>query len=259
MKVLTPERARKYRTWVENSELARASDDLDESANQYDKAEEMLTWVTFAPLLRMDQVARSEILSAILEAHIEDAGEPQFEALLSPPKKYIENLKRKVINHPVRYIRLQSRQRGRRLEGPTHIDCLFRSRDAIVAVEAKFLSDISTVTRFDPYRNQLARIVDVLLEQPERDIYLLVPAPSGILIQPPSRLYMYKAAEYNHGRIKLDLPHRREEVQRLKKVKLACWSIVAGIIYDRAEKEGVLSPEEQKWAREFYEEREETI
>ena len=49
-KLLTPKRVLKYKNWVEKAEKARRTGSFDEKENQYDKAEELITFYTFAPL-----------------------------------------------------------------------------------------------------------------------------------------------------------------------------------------------------------------
>jgi len=51
------DRLKKLNTWVENSNSARDTKELDKKLNQYDKAEELITFYTFAPLvLSLDKV-----------------------------------------------------------------------------------------------------------------------------------------------------------------------------------------------------------
>lgn len=47
-KHFSKDRIQKYRTWVENANIARDKGSLDEQLNQYDKAEELLTFYSFA-------------------------------------------------------------------------------------------------------------------------------------------------------------------------------------------------------------------
>ena len=67
---------------------------------------------------------------------------------------------------PIPYLRERAEAAGTRLEGPTKADAMLLAPDTGVAVifEAKVLSDISTHITFDLARNQLARIIDVMLE-----------------------------------------------------------------------------------------------
>jgi hypothetical protein len=57
-----------------------------------------------------------------------------------------------------------------KLEGFTHADAVLvnRSNGFAVVFESKVLSDISVEVTFDCMRNQIARIVDVMLEEPDR-------------------------------------------------------------------------------------------
>lgn len=108
---LTPERASRYRSWVKLSIRAREKGDTGHVANQMDKAEEMLTWVTSAPLQRMSPESRADAVSEVVGVHFCEADEPRFEALLRPPKRYLEQLRESVYRHPVRYIREQAKDR----------------------------------------------------------------------------------------------------------------------------------------------------
>lgn len=62
-------RKKRYEKWIADAERARASDKpiLDEKLNQYDKAEELLTWCTFAPLLKMKTEQRVTTLNEVLK------------------------------------------------------------------------------------------------------------------------------------------------------------------------------------------------
>lgn len=109
------------------------------------------------------------------------------------------------------------------LEGPTTLDAIIinRCKGFSVLVEAKVLSDISCDTTYDIRRNQIARILDVMLEKnedlcdplnlrnPESSLFLLI-TPRVFKDFPESRLYGYKFNEYkkNPQAIKKDLPHR---------------------------------------------------
>ncbi len=45
------DRLKKLNAWVENSDSVRDIKDLNKKLNQYDKAEELITFYTFAPLV----------------------------------------------------------------------------------------------------------------------------------------------------------------------------------------------------------------
>ena len=81
---LSKERKAKLVSWVEKSSKARlsdnSSDSIDRIKNQYDKAEELLTWYTFAPLLRMSQEQRDSTVKTLLkDIYPEVASEGGFE------------------------------------------------------------------------------------------------------------------------------------------------------------------------------------
>ncbi|MHA2395272.1 MAG: hypothetical protein ACXAC0_01075 [Candidatus Thorarchaeota archaeon] len=110
------------------------------------------------------------------------------------------------------------------LEGPTHVDALLinPSNGFAVIVEAKVLSDISYQITYDAARNQMARTIDVMLEEnnhlceplcrrdPERTLFLLL-TPEMFKINPSRRLYGCKFNDYkkNQESLAVELPHRK--------------------------------------------------
>ena len=112
----------------------------------------------------------------------------------------------------------------KRLEGPTHVDAILLNADNGFAVlfEAKVLSDVSYQISFDTMRNQIARNVDVMLEQnrdlpeplslrqPERTLFVLL-TPEVFCEHPHSRLYGWLMKEYrsNPAALAKDIPHRK--------------------------------------------------
>jgi hypothetical protein len=51
------ERSKKLNEWISNANLVEETKDLNKKLNQYDKAEELITFYTFAPLvLSLDRV-----------------------------------------------------------------------------------------------------------------------------------------------------------------------------------------------------------
>jgi hypothetical protein len=102
----------------------------------------------------------------------------------------------------VPYIKEGARRARRRLEAPTKVDAMLLAPTTGFAVlfEAKVLSDISGWVRFDVLRNQLARNVDVMLEEnrtlkdplrsrrPDRSCLVLV-TPEVFRRHPDGRLY----------------------------------------------------------------------
>ena len=147
-----------------------------------------------------------------------------FEATLPSPSSYKAWLSkhlddRQFIPH------IMSVAHGKKnLEGPTHIDALLinPSNGFAILVEAKVLSDISSQVTYDATRNQMARIIDVMLDEnrnlceplcrraPEKTLFLLL-TPEMFKVNPSRRLYGCKFNEYKKTQesVTVDLPHRR--------------------------------------------------
>lgn len=110
------------------------------------------------------------------------------------------------------------------LEGATNVDAmLMNSKNGFaVIIEAKVLSDISYEITYDTMRNQIARNIDVMLEEnkelchplskrdPKKTLFLLI-TPKLFKDNPSSRLYGYKLSDYKTKPVTLsgDLPHRK--------------------------------------------------
>jgi hypothetical protein len=131
---------------------------------------------------------------------------------------------------PVPYLKEQAEAPRARLEGTTKADAMLIAPASGVAVifEAKVLSDISTHVTFDLARNQLARSIDVMLDdnpalpaplscrKPERTFLVLLtpaltqPGQAGDAIS-KSRLYGWLMPAYQDPHSSLlcqHLPHR---------------------------------------------------
>jgi len=151
--------------------------------------------------------------------------------LPSPPKYAKEWLPSNVEKvHFIPYVLDASLKKygGRResLEGSTECDAIIINENGFsVIIEAKVLSDISVDTTFNTMRNQIARIIDVMLEKPNfnqdnvlskrepgKTLFLLI-TPRLFKKNPHTRFYGYKFREYKECpmKIKEDLPHRAEE------------------------------------------------
>jgi hypothetical protein len=215
-KHLTPERIQEFNNWIENANKAEESRSLRSKDNQYDKAEELITFYTFAPLeLRED---RREVVQQILalggiKEHVEEPLALAFEKQLEPPKSYLEWLARKQSEHPIRYVREQGREHaraGKPLETNTHVDVVLEAKNLLILVEVKFTSDISYQTTFNAHRNQLARTVDAGISRLKKDqrLVVLLCSPSEFY-RKKSRLYYYKLQEYtDFSKIKDDIVWR---------------------------------------------------
>jgi hypothetical protein len=227
---LSKERIRKYEAWLENASRARKSRSLGSRDNQYDKAEELITFYTFAPLeLREDRrEAVQQILSlGGIREHVEQPLALAFEKQLEPPKSYLEWLARKPSEHPIRYVREQGSEHakaGKHLETNTHVDVVLEAKNLLILVEVKFTSDISSQTTFNAHRNQLARTIDAGISRLKKDqrLVVLLCSPSEFY-RKKSRFYYYKLQEYaDLSKVKEDIVWRElGEIQ--KHLKAVAW------------------------------------
>ena len=204
-KHFSPARVKKLKRWIENADKARKSNNLDPYPNQYDKAEELITFYTFAPLvLSLNRVGLTNRILGLAgvspyEENVVDVGlERQFRS----PAGYLHWLRNEVKSHPIRYIREQSTNHSKTnkpLESRTHVDAFIETDKLLIFFEIKYTSDIANSTTFNPYRNQLARLIDVGLELAKcsgKEVLVLLSTPSK-LYESRSKLYYYKVQEYS--------------------------------------------------------------
>lgn len=150
-----------------------------------------------------------------------------FEACLPSAQSYVEwlrsNLQRRQMIPYV--LDAAARENARTLEGATHVDAMFINITNGFAwlIEAKVLSDVSYSISFDNFRNQIARNIDVMLDntslpgsvlgkrKPEISLFSLL-TPMSFKQYPSSRLYGWLMQEYKRDPCALerDLPHRKE-------------------------------------------------
>lgn len=253
-----PDRFQKLKGWVE--EANKTSDKLDKKANQYYKAEELITFYTFAPLdLRSDQ---QELVNEILRLagvneNVQSVKRISFEKLVQPPTAYLSWIENEVRNHPIKYVREQAKDHNKRkkaLETATHVDAVIETDNFVIFVEMKFTSDISVQTTFNPYRNQLARLIDVGISvamKKDKKLVLLLCTPS-IFFVTKSRLYSYKITEYSdYEEIKRDIGWR--EQHEIEKFVLAvAWIPLESLI--EIMHQGFAHPDKNE-AIEFFRER----
>jgi hypothetical protein len=171
-----------------------------------------------------------------------------FEVHLPSPRRYRGWLRDHLDERtPIPYLKEKAAAPRSRLEGQTKADAILLSRHTGVAVifEAKVLSDISTHVTFDVARNQLARTIDVMLEEnsklrpplslrkPEQTfLVLLTPAlmqaqRTGDAIS-KSRLYGWLMPAYrdpNSSLLRQHLPHRdgHELAEAAERLGWASW------------------------------------
>lgn len=216
------ERKKKYKEWTANAKRARNTGSSDEKMNQYDKAEELLTWYTFAPLPRMNTEQRiitsNKFLEPLLGSDVV-VSHPSlnFEKLLLPPHSHFDEIS---ADHPVKYIREEIKRHRKQeipLEGHTHIDILIETDELIIPIETKFTSDIDYQTTYSCIRNQIARTIDVSMEmakrpQPPKKVLFLLCVPRNLYNK--GRYYYYKMRDYEElENLKHDLPHQTKSFE----------------------------------------------
>jgi hypothetical protein len=210
------EQLKKLKEWVEDAKTARAKVNLEARPNKTDKAEELITFYTFAPIvMSLNKVGlTNRILSlanvSAYEENIEDVG---LERQYKPPENYLHWLRTEIKKHPITYIRKQAEKHkpSQPLESNTHVDAFVETDKLLIFFEVKFTSDISYSTTFNPCRNQLARLIDVGLETNKHNgkkVLVILSTPRE-LYERRSRLYYYKLREYaDPAMIHEDIPWR---------------------------------------------------
>jgi hypothetical protein len=262
-KLLTSDRVLKYKTWVEEAKKARNAGSLSAKENQYDKAEELITFYTFAPLDHEN--VPNEVKNHVVEGILSFVGinEPvrevkiHFEKDLPPPDYYLKWLSGKVKEHLIGYIRREAETKMI-LEGPTQVDAIVETDNLLILIEVKFTSDISPYTKFGLIRNQIARLIDAGIEEAvahHKRLVVLLCTPSN-LFQRRSRLYYYKIQEYSTpSKIQKDIPWRTtEEINAtLEKATWASLETIIKAVYHNVK--GYLNTEEFAEAERFCRER----
>lgn len=207
LKCFSPAQARisKLKNWVIQADAARKVGNLEPYPNQYDKAEELITFYTFAPLvLSLNKVGLTNRILGLagispFEENVVNVG---LERQYKPPTGYLLRLKNEVKTHPIRYIREQALDHSKTnkpLESRTHVDAFIETDKLLIFFEIKYTSDIAHDTTFNPYRNQIARLIDVGLDAAKssgKEVLVLLSTPSK-LYESRSRFYYYKVKEYS--------------------------------------------------------------
>ena len=265
--VLSAARYAKYAEWVQNAKKTRQDapmSPMDRYTNQYDKAEELITWNTFAPLLKVGPRVKDMLIADIVNLglqkdtteYLDEWGfKVHFEKTLPPPPSYLKHIRSTVANHPVRYVRL-SAEGKEILEGDTHVDVAFENAKLLVLGEVKFMSDIQWGVTYDPNRNQLARLIDTgISEARDKKLAVILFSPESAY-RSKSRLYYYKLKDYSESieNLRADMPHRSlEEITKtLIGTGYVPLEFAASTIHKKAIEQGLLAKED---SYRFYEER----
>jgi hypothetical protein len=252
-------RLKKLEKWVENAKSARKTSNLETYANQYDKAEELIIFYTFAPLvLSLNKLGLTNRILALagISAYEENVVDVGLERQFKPPKGYLKWLRGEVKNHPAKYIGelAEMHKPNQRLESNTHADVFIETDKLLIFLEIKFTSDISHSTTFNPCRNQLARLIDVGLEVNEhngKEVLVILSSPRRIY-EKKSRLYCYKIEEYmDPAKINEDIEWR--SISKIRDNVLAVRWIALEDLIDALYKN--FEHEDKKEALSFFKER----
>jgi hypothetical protein len=189
---------------------------------KFEKAQSTLKWIE---LLKKAFDGRPSPLNSSWEDLVAEPLKIRLEAPLPSPAVYVEWLKKNVSNRNfIPYVIEAAKQKRVRLEGFTHADAIAvcEKTGFGVVFEAKATADQSYSVSFDLMRNQIARVIDVMLEPPagnpnsplskrkaEETLFVLL-TPGVFKKHWRSRLYGWLMHDYqeNPGALARDLPHR---------------------------------------------------
>jgi hypothetical protein len=129
----------------------------------------------------------------------------------------------------------------------------------LVLVEVKFTSDIQCDVRYDPVRNQLARLIDADIDASRgKKLAVLLLSPEW-WYRSRNRVYFYKLDDYRASmeNVRADIPHRSlgEITDTLLGVGWVSLEYAASTVHRKAIELGLLTKEEVQQVREFYEEK----
>jgi hypothetical protein len=195
----------RFKDWIKQANNSRDTGNLEAFPNQYDKAEELITFYTFAPLMvSLNRVGLTNRILGLagISPYEENVVSVGLEKPYPPPTRYLSWLKSEINNHPVKYIREQAKNHianNKPLESKTQVDAYIETDKLLIFFEIKFTSDISCNTTFNSKRNQLARLIDVGLKAVRltgKELLVILSTPSR-LYENGSRLYYYKVNEYS--------------------------------------------------------------
>jgi hypothetical protein len=219
-----PSRFEKYRDRLINL-VNRLNTERGESSTayhlQYFKDEPIITFYTFASVAKIHRnVAAKSIWREIFYKafrhgetlnELERLSSLKTRLVLEVPMLPTNTIKAKITEwvknnpHPVKYLR--DKFRSSRIEDPTMIDAMLSFHEdpyessnpkAVMAFECKFMSDISSETKYHYARNQIARIIDVGWSLYGNRFYFVLVTPE-VFKNRKTRLYGYKMQDYQSG------------------------------------------------------------
>jgi hypothetical protein len=136
------------------------------------------------------------------------------------------------------------------VEGETEVEVSLEGAGYLVYVEAKLRSDIGARTTYDPYRNQIVRNIDCVLEyRARRRPYFWMFARD----RRPERTYVQLLKQYRRdpGMLAEQLPHRsRREIDEVSRtLAIITWRELLEAVTPEDREERVVYRELQKRAR----------
>ena len=141
-------------------------------------------------------------------------------------------------------------------EGVTELDACLSTQDAVIVVEAKYKSDLSQRTAWDPQRDQIARCLDAALDLAgeARQPYFLLATDdySHANLETPAMAYETLLPRYRDDAAfrAARLPHRTaEELARLDgRIGWLSWADLVDTVLDHS---SAFSPEQKRMLRDL--------
>ena len=231
----------KKRTWRNPVLFQEELDKLGLPEKQYERiignaeSEDLLTWNVFATLKRSKPTSRwltpflqrsltnltdsivqeflrpEQLDNAVIELWLGKRRAPTY----PPPQERESWLREYLGNRGGGLFQRWSTKPGK-VEGTTEVDLTIETEKALIFIEAKYLSDISPHVSYDPWRDQIVRIIDVgtyqaQLAEPKREFFFTLLTPRwDNEYEERSRLYWYKMRDYREHPelLRAKLPHR---------------------------------------------------
>ncbi len=141
-------------------------------------------------------------------------------------------------------------------EGVTELDACLSTQDAVIVVEAKYKSDLSQRTAWDPQRDQIARCLDAALDlagEARKPYFLLATDDySHANLETPAMAYETLLPRYRDDAAfrAARLPHRSaEELARLDgRIGWLSWADLVDTVLDHS---SAFSPEQKRMLRDL--------
>jgi len=234
----------------------------------------------------LNRLLCSDIGKSIEFSRIEHGG-IKVEKQLSEITSYREKMKKDSFHlYPdiIDKIEIKKAQKNASFEGNTNVDLIIKGKNKeenniVCFVEAKFLSDISFQTTYNPVRDQILRNIDCLIDYVrDKDNAVAFKNAYFFLLTPEvfkteyfgcrkpilknsfgaeySRLYCYKMEEYKDWRkLKQALPHRKFDDKDWKTIADNIGWISYENFYEQSKEFSIIKKEEEGMIEQFFKER----